>query len=147
MLRSSCMRSIRGQVCLAILGLSGLAGSSAFAETAPVVAVNREIGLSITGSFQDALSSETTSYVGTTYTSTGRTRSYESGWNSDSRRIGWTPGCRTDREITNIILLRTLLPVPVPLTHSVLEAKMTQKRRQRAVRLERASCCFPSRCF
>lgn len=93
------MRSIRSQVFLAVLGLSGLTGSSAFAATAPVVAVNREIGLSITGSFQDALSSDTTSYSGTTSTSTGRTHSYESGWNSNSRRIGWTPGFRADSSV------------------------------------------------
>ena len=84
---------------LGILGLAGFSIPSAFAETAPVVAVNREIGLSITGSFQDALSSTTTSLSGTESIGRGRTRAYEDVWSSENRRIGWTPGFRADSSV------------------------------------------------
>jgi hypothetical protein len=93
------MRPLSGQIFLAILGISFLTGSSAFAETVPVVAVNREIGLSITGSFQDALSSMTISRSGTEYMGGGRTRPYEDIWSDKSQRIGWTPGFRADSSV------------------------------------------------
>ncbi|GAC88875.1 hypothetical protein Gbth_011_066 [Gluconobacter thailandicus F149-1 = NBRC 100600] len=93
------MRPLSDQIFLAILGISFLTGSSAFAEPAPVVAVNREIGLSITGSFQDALSSTTTSLSGTEYMGGGRTRPYEDIGSSKSQRIGWTPGFRADSSV------------------------------------------------
>lgn len=93
------MRLLPSQILLAALGLSFLTVSSAFAETAPVVAVNREIGLSITGSFQNALSSATTSYSGAEYVGMGRTRPYESVTSSQSRQIGWTPGFQADSSV------------------------------------------------
>ena len=71
---------------------------SAFADPVPVIAVNREIGLSMTGTFRNSTSSlslsqaETGSYSQHTYTekfaSSGRYRT-----------IGWTPGFQADASV------------------------------------------------
>lgn len=68
---------------------------SAFADPAPVIAVNREIGLSMTGTFRNSVSG-----YNSRATSTGSSDfSGESASTSRYRTIGWTPGFQADASV------------------------------------------------
>lgn len=73
--------------------LSALTVSTALAGPLPVVAVNREIGLSMAGIFDNLVGG-----YGDQYQTTGGQwyRPYHSASQSRSRRIGWVPGFQVD---------------------------------------------------
>lgn len=71
---------------------------SAFADPAPVIAVNREIGLSMTGTFRNSVTGH--SSHGTDSGGSGRyayTEQYAEA--SRYRTIGWTPGFQADASV------------------------------------------------
>ncbi|WP_215746420.1 MULTISPECIES: hypothetical protein [Gluconobacter] len=71
---------------------------SAFADPAPVIAVNREIGLSMTGTFRNSVSGYNTRM--TEQGTSGRSGfTEESASSSRYRTIGWTPGFQVDASV------------------------------------------------
>lgn len=72
---------------------SVLTVSTALADPLPVVAVNREIGLSMAGLFDNRVSGGTSTY---TAAPTSYSRGYRSTSHGVSRRIGWVPGVQVD---------------------------------------------------
>ncbi|OUI81766.1 hypothetical protein HK22_02625 [Gluconobacter sp. DsW_056] len=80
--------------CLSLCaGLAPLA--SAFADPAPVIAVNREIGLSMTGTFRNSVSGASSSVT----ENGGSGFITQSASASRYRTIGWTPGFQADASV------------------------------------------------
>ena len=84
------MRKISG---LVLSLASALSVSTALAAPLPVVAVNREVGLSMAGQFDNLVIGESDFYRSHPE---GTYAGYQSLSHSERRRIGWTPGFQVD---------------------------------------------------
>ncbi|MBN3867180.1 hypothetical protein [Gluconobacter kondonii] len=87
------------RLLLSSLGFcAGLAPLAAFADPAPVIAVNREIGLSMTGTFRNSVSGNSSHM-----TQSGGSGRYafteDSASASRYRTIGWAPGFQADASV------------------------------------------------
>ncbi|MBS1053968.1 hypothetical protein [Gluconobacter kondonii] len=84
------------RLLLSSLGFcAGLAPLAAFADPAPVIAVNREIGLSMTGTFRNSVSGGNSRLM----ENSGSGFITQSTSTSRYRTIGWTPGFQADASV------------------------------------------------